>query len=30
MMSALNRLKRRVKRNPKLLRFAQILRRAVG
>jgi CelD/BcsL family acetyltransferase involved in cellulose biosynthesis len=29
-MSALNRLKRRVKRNPMLLRFAQSLRRAGG
>jgi CelD/BcsL family acetyltransferase involved in cellulose biosynthesis len=29
-MSALNRLKRQVKRNPMLLRFAQTLRRAVG
>jgi len=29
-MSALNRLKRQVKRNPVLLRFAQVLRRAVG
>jgi CelD/BcsL family acetyltransferase involved in cellulose biosynthesis len=29
-MSALNRLKRQVKRNPVLLRFAHILRRAVG
>jgi CelD/BcsL family acetyltransferase involved in cellulose biosynthesis len=29
-MSALNRLKRQIKRNPILLRFAQILRRAVG
>ena len=29
-MSALNRLKRQVKRTPMLLRFAQILRRAVG
>jgi CelD/BcsL family acetyltransferase involved in cellulose biosynthesis len=29
-MSALNRLKRQVKRNPMLLRFAQTLRRAIG
>src|SRR5262249_21797026 len=29
-MSVLNRLKRRVKRNPMLLRFAQTLRRAIG
>ena len=29
-MSALNRLKRQVKRNPLLLRFAQILRRVAG